>query len=225
MATLASSISGHGFHLTLSTTVTVPASSELAHRTLHVVHDLDPHVYADQYELAQRPGYSFLLWGTTDLEKPVSAVPQNGSVLLLTADTTIVPHHSPISITLEVPLHARYARPIAAADNQDAFYTVNLKRPIGFFAEEDGTATEMPSVLRPYASLHGWPSSPLSLIPDSAPDDPLEITIPAGVLDHIVWVDVGTALVMITMFFYLLHASLRTARRLSAKVKLSTKTE
>lgn len=47
--------------------------------------------------------------------------------------------------------------------------------------------------------------------------------IPVGVLDDLAWVDVGTAVVMVAMFFYLLHASLRTARRLSSRA--STKTD
>ncbi|OSD02743.1 hypothetical protein PYCCODRAFT_1467438 [Trametes coccinea BRFM310] len=225
MASLSSRISGDGFHFTVSTTIHIPDTLDLTHRTLHVVHDLDPHIYADQYELAQRPGYSSVLWGTTDLEKPVSAVPQNGSVLLLTADTSHVLSGTPVNLTLEVPLHARYGRPVAGADEKDTFYHIHLRRPIGFVAGEIGSAAEMPAALRPYASFHGWPSPPLSLIPDTAPNDPMEVIIPVGVLQHLAWVDVGTAVVMIAMFFYLLHAALRTARRLSVKVKVSTKTE
>ena len=75
----------------------------------------------------------------------------------------------------------------------------------------------MPSVLEPYQSLDGWPTSPLTLIPDSAPLEQLQVSVPVGLLDDLPWVDVGTALVMIVMFFYLLIASIRTARRLSTK--------
>ncbi|KAI9056646.1 hypothetical protein FKP32DRAFT_1615785 [Trametes sanguinea] len=225
MASLSSRISGDGFHFTVSTTIHVPDTLDLTHRTLHVVHDLDPHLYADQYELAQRPGYSAVLWGTTDLEKPVSAVPSNGSVLLLTADTSHVLAGTPVNLTLEVPLHARYSRPVAGVNEEDAFYRIQLRPPIGFMAGEIGSEAQIPAALRPYASLNGWPSPPLSLIPDVALNDTMIVTIPVGVLDHLAWVDVGTAVVMITMFFYLLHAALRTAGRLSRKVKVSTKTE
>ncbi|KAI8998942.1 hypothetical protein BD414DRAFT_433285, partial [Trametes punicea] len=228
MATLSSAISGSGFHFAITTTVSIPASPDAAKRKIHLVHDLDPHVYADQYELAQRPGYSAVLWGTTDLEKPVSAVPQNGSVLLLTADTSHLLPGQSADIILEVPLHARYGRPVAGVHQNQAFYRVPLKRPVGFLAEGLHTThvtatTEMPEVLRPYASLDGWPSPPLSLIRDISTADPLEIVLPVGVLDNLAWVDAGTAVVMITMFFYLMHASVKTARRISTKI--STKTE
>lgn len=140
MASLTSTLSGQGFHFTVSTTVYIPDSAGLDSRKLHVVYDLDPHVYADQYELAQRPEYSSTLWGTTDLEKPVSAVDAGGSVLLLTADTYRLGPSRPVNITLEVPLHARYGRPIAGATAHNATYRVSLKRPVGFFAVDVDSA-------------------------------------------------------------------------------------
>ncbi|KAI0371825.1 hypothetical protein BV20DRAFT_941513 [Pilatotrama ljubarskyi] len=225
MATLSSSISGAGFHFTLSTTVTVADSLVLDTQTLHILFDLDPHIYADQYELAQRPGYSSILWGTTDLEKPVSAVDPGGSVLLVTADTSRLVH-VPANITFDVPLHARYGRPVADVDADGAYHHIVVKRPLGFLASNaDGEHShgEVPPVLRPYVSLDGWPSFHMSIIPDTSTDGPFNVVIPVGVLDDLAWVDIGTATVMIAMFFYLLHASFRTARKLSRK--LSTKTD
>ncbi|KAI0822671.1 hypothetical protein BC628DRAFT_1388539 [Trametes gibbosa] len=140
MATLSSSIAPQGFHFTLSTAINIPDTSLLENRALHVVYDLDPHVYADQYELAQRPGYSSVLWGTSDLEKPVAAVNSDGSVLLLTADTSQLVRGQPANLTLEVPLHARYGRPIASTNTRDAIFHVALRRPIGFFAEDSHSA-------------------------------------------------------------------------------------
>ncbi|KAI0646742.1 PIG-X [Trametes meyenii] len=224
MPSLSSTHSGQGFHFTLTTTVSVEDSFDLDQLTLHLVYDLDPHVYADQYELAQRPGYSSLLWGTSDLEKPVSAVPTNGSVLLLKADTSQLPRHHAVNLTLEVPLHARYGGPAASVDGNDAFYRIHVKRPLGFFTfEQQGDVSVIPDTLRPYASLSGWPTGRSSLIPDTSSPQTLEVTIPVGVLDDLAWVDIGTAAVMIAMFFYLLQASLRTAGRLSRQV--STKTD
>ncbi|KAI0362794.1 hypothetical protein OH77DRAFT_1530344 [Trametes cingulata] len=232
MATLSSTITGSGFHFTLSTTFGLDDSVDLVDQQLHIVYDLDPHVYADQYELAQRPGYSTVLWGTTDLEKPVSAVDSDGSVLLLTADTSRLVSHPPANITFEVPLHARYGNPLAGVASDSAYHRIVLRRPLGFLAAKGDVracskqipvAREVPEPLRPYASLDGWPSSRLSLIRDTAADEPLNVVIPVGVLDDLTWVDLGTATVVITMFFYLLHASWKTARRLSSK--LSTKTD
>lgn len=82
---------------------------------------------------------------------------------------------------------------------------------------------DIPFTLQPYASLTGWPTSPLSLIPDIAANEPLNVVIPVGALDDLAWVDVGTAVVMLAMFFYLFHASVRTSRRLSSRA--STKTD
>ena len=45
----------------------------------------------------------------------------------------------------------------------------------------------------------------------------LIVVIPVGKLEDLAWVDVGTAAIMIAMFFYLLTASIRTARRLSSR--------
>ncbi|KAI0781274.1 PIG-X [Trametes elegans] len=223
MASLSTSLSSQGFHFSLSTTLHFPDTLDWDGRKLHVVYDLDPHVYADQYELAQRPGYSSLLWGTSDLEKPVSAVDGQGSVLLVTPDMSQMVEKGPTNITLEVPLHARYGRP-TAGNAKNATYRIVLDRPLGFFELEQSSGTELPPSLQRYTALNGWPSpSSLSLIPDATPEESLEVTIPVGVLDDLAWVDAGTAVVMISMFFYLLHASVRTARRLSGQV--STKTD
>ncbi|KAH9857759.1 PIG-X [Lenzites betulinus] len=220
MATLASSVAVQGFHFTLSTVVSVPDTSLLENRALHVVYDLDPHVYADQYELAQRPGYTSVLWGTSDLEKPVAVVDLGGSVLLLTADTSHLSRGQPANITLEVPLHARYGKPVASTNASNAFYHIPLKNPLGFFAEDGHCAS---NTLRQYTTLLGWPTASSSLIPDTSPDSTFDIVIPVGMLEDLAWVDIGTATVMIVMFLYLLHVSIRTAQRLSGKS--STKTD
>ena len=131
-ASLSSAVSAQGLHFTLSTAIHVPIWRDYRECDLHVLYDLDSHVYADRYELAQRPGYVFSLWGTSDLEKPVSAPEINGSVLLLTVD---IPEHAAArseNITVDVPLHARYAWPVSGP--APAYYPLALKRPIGFFA-------------------------------------------------------------------------------------------
>ncbi|KAH9901684.1 PIG-X [Cubamyces lactineus] len=220
MATLSSSISSQGFHFTVSTTISIPDTLNISHSRLHVVYDLDPHVYADLYELAQRPGYSSMLWGTSDLEKPVSAVPTNNSVLLLTADTSRLV--VPANITLDIPLHARYGRPVASRAT-NAFYRIILERPLGFLTSDLDHSVSVPEPLGSYMPLAGWPSNITTVIPDTTSTENLEVTVPVGVLNDLAWVDVGTAMVMLTMFFYLAHASLRTARRMSRKI--STKTE
>ncbi|KAI0710425.1 PIG-X [Cerioporus squamosus] len=220
LASLSSSVSTQGFHFTVSTTVNVASSQESRRCSLHVLHDLDPHVYADQYELAQRLGYTSTLWGTFDLERPVSAVDQAGSVLLLTTDLSQLVPGRAANITLEVPLHARYGRPVTGVE--DAYRKVGLRRPVGFFACSQEDVAPVPETLRQYTSLPGWPSLSLSLIPDTSPGERHDIVIPVGKLDDLTWVDVGTAAVMVAMFFYLLAASIRTARRLLSKPSMKT---
>ena len=57
----------------------------------------------------------------------------------------------------------------------------------------------------------------MSIIPDKSAGVTLKIEVPVGDLDDLAWVDVGTAVVVIAMFCYLLVASVRTTRRLSSK--------
>lgn len=80
----------------------------------------------------------------------------------------------------------------------------------------------VPEVLRQYTALPGWPTSSLSVIPDSSTKERLEVIVPVGKLSELAWVDVGTAVVMIAMFFYLLVTSIRTARRLFSIPSMKT---
>ncbi|KAH9946408.1 uncharacterized protein BXZ73DRAFT_95906 [Epithele typhae] len=205
MSSLDSALQPQGFHFTVSTSC-----------ALHVLHDLGPDVYADEYELAQRPDYTTALWGLSDLERPLSAVPPDGTVLLLTAGL-----RPGSSVTLDVPLHARYATPVSG--DSAAYHTARLRRPLGFLSCPLDKPAPVPDALLSYVSLPGWPTGSLALIHDAAPRDPLEVTVPVGVLEDLKWVDVGTAAVMLAAFFYLLASATRTARRLAAKS--STKTD
>lgn len=233
---LAASISTQGFHFTLSTTVHIPSPSKYDACSLHLLHVLDSHVYADQYELAQRPDYTISFWGTSDLERPVSAIAPDNSLLLLALHPARYLTAQSMNVTLDVPLHARYGRPASASGPPN--FAIQLKQPIGFFScpgsqdSEQGQAMQLPAAtdmnlgvpdaLRPYTSLPGWPSSPMSLITDTSANDSLKVIVPVGKLDDLAWVDVGTAVVMIAMFFYLLAASIRTARRLFTKSSAKT---
>lgn len=129
---LTSTISTQGFHFSVSTAVHITPEQNLSGCALHIVHKLDPHVYADQYELAQRPDYNFSLWGTSDLERPVSAVDSHGSTLLVSLPLFESAEHETTNVVLDVPLHARYGRPVQRPDA--AFHTIHLAKPFGFFS-------------------------------------------------------------------------------------------
>ena len=125
---LSSSLNAQGFHFTLTTRLTPRAYPPAANCTLHLLHVLPPDVYADQYELAQRPGLSAeSLTGASDLELPVGAVDEGGSVLLLEVREGVGEDGE---LVVDVPLHARYGRPNLAG----GYHTIQLERPTGFWA-------------------------------------------------------------------------------------------
>lgn len=83
--------------------------------TLHLLYTLPPLLFVDTHELAQRDAsYAFEHWGTRDLERPVHALPNELSELLLTvrlpeagADVDV----PETVVQVEVPMHLRYGAP------------------------------------------------------------------------------------------------------------------
>lgn len=120
--------SSGGFHFTYTSKISNVSLDAYPDCSLNVVHVLPSHVYADQYELAQRPDYSFVLQGTHDLELPVSAVEHTDSVLLLKSLNR--PTNDEISI--DVPLHVRYGKPMPPGHS--GYDTIALKPPFGLWA-------------------------------------------------------------------------------------------
>ncbi|CCM05331.1 uncharacterized protein FIBRA_07545 [Fibroporia radiculosa] len=209
-ASLSSSLSAQGFHFTYSTRVHVEDVSAVANCSLHIVHVLPPDVYADQYELALRPGYASSLRGTSDLERPVAAVDKNGSVLLI--DVEIV-EDTRYEYTVDIPLHARYGHP--AEESGRPYHTIILPPPLGFWAcPTSELSRPFPEQLVPHVSPDAFAFSSISLIPHTPSDERAEVTIPVGKLGDLAMVDIGTAAVMLIMFSYIVVVSIRTARRL-----------
>lgn len=135
MAT-STSLTAQGFHFTLTTHLAPRPHPPADNCTLHLLHALPPDVYADQYELAQRPGLSASsLTGASDLELPVGAVDEGGSLLLLA-----VPEETQGSgeLVFDVPLHARYGRPSL----RGGFRTIQLEPPVGFWACPESNLSE-----------------------------------------------------------------------------------
>ncbi|OCH95220.1 hypothetical protein OBBRIDRAFT_809924 [Obba rivulosa] len=205
---LSSALSGKGFHVVHTTRVVLDAPCPEC--SLHLVHDLPPHVYVDPYELAQRPGFTFTLEGSSDLELPVFAVDPAGSVLLLTVD---VPSKNTTELSVNVPLHARYGTPVA--DSGSPYETIPLKEPLGFWAcPATGEHHAPPDALAPYIPEDAFKDSILTVIPHNASSSPVQLTIPVGRVADLAFVDIGTFGTMLFMFLYLATVALRTARRL-----------
>lgn len=132
---LSSSLTAQGFHFTVTTRLAPHPHAPAENCTLRLLHALPPDVYADRYELAQRPGLSASsLTGASDLELPVGGVDEGGSVLLLD-----VPEEGESGeLVVDVPLHARYGRP----SSQGGYHTIQLGRPVGFWVCHEPSLSE-----------------------------------------------------------------------------------
>ena len=109
MAQLSSSISpAYGYHRTSLTRISFTHPELLGpikNCTLYLHFTLPPLIFVDPYELAHyEESYSFRHWGTSNLELPVTAVPQESSFLLLTVKTT---KSDTREMEVKLPLHVR----------------------------------------------------------------------------------------------------------------------
>ncbi|KAH9830977.1 PIG-X [Rhodofomes roseus] len=229
MSRLFSSLDARGFHFTYTTRLTLRDPARTADCTLHLLHVLPPDVYADQYELVQRPGFSVTVRGTSDLELPVGAVGSEGSVLLLDVEVE-ERREAEMELVIDVPLHARYGNPSAA--DKPELRSVQMDRPVGFWACPSSSESytreclqpshlcsgsgsmNVPHEIAPHIQPDMFTTSSLSIIPHSPSVQASELVIPVGNLTDLAFVDVGTAITMLLCFLYLAVVSVRTARRL-----------
>lgn len=82
----------------------------------------------------------------------------------------------------------------------------------------EASGRALPAELVPHILPDAFSTSLLSVIPHTTTSEHIDITVPLGKLGDLAVVDVGTAAVMLLMFFYLAVASSMTARRLHARV-------
>lgn len=84
--------------------------------SVHLFYRLPSSLFVDPYELAQRQElYTFVKWGQVDLEKPVHAVANSDTDVLVNVPCPPIPStdvNKEMEVTVEVPLHARYGFPI-----------------------------------------------------------------------------------------------------------------
>ncbi|CAA7267242.1 unnamed protein product [Cyclocybe aegerita] len=123
MAYLTSRVhSPQGFHPTFTTSIHSPLQLLVSGHnltsscTLHLLYTLPPGIFVDRHELALRHNqYTFIHWGSRDLERPVGAVeasevlisvPEPGGVELEKDDG-----QGEVEVRVEVPMHLRYGRP------------------------------------------------------------------------------------------------------------------
>ncbi|KAF9562881.1 hypothetical protein CPC08DRAFT_357066 [Agrocybe pediades] len=226
-----------GSHPVSTTTIHLPSpSTPYESCSLHVYYALPPLLFVDTHELAQRSAsYTFRHWGTKDIEKPVHALPDEISELLINVPagttTTMVNNaeEGGKDVHVEVPMHLRYGAPKSSSGTLDddgetrSYEQLRVDWPKGF-------------MLCPYSSNVRWSKQALTLpahvlaalpgsqdgniivaIPPQA--DAFEaydtLTLPVGNTKDIAFVESLTALTILACFIWLVKASWRTAKRLN----------
>lgn len=110
MALLSTSLtSRNGFHTTFSSEITVHNPADIEDCSLHILHILPPRIFVDPYELANYNNfYTFKIWGTSNLELPVTVVGSEGSAVLLDVVLSKTLESGQRTLVVDVPLHVRY---------------------------------------------------------------------------------------------------------------------
>ncbi|BFZ59108.1 protease B nonderepressible form [Saitoella coloradoensis] len=124
---------GVGMHPVLVTQIT-PTEPPAEECTLNALYTLPSPVFLDKYQLADRAAFksggvsSSRVWGETDLEAPVWAVDGWGSMAAVEVDWR--GQEVKDDITVELPLHMRYAVP-------DDERQVEIQQPVVYWACEN----------------------------------------------------------------------------------------
>ncbi|KAJ7623627.1 PIG-X [Roridomyces roridus] len=219
MTTSSSILQPQSFHPVFETSITADGFDNCS---LNLLYTLPPIVFIDAYELANRAdAYTFQYAGppsSSNLELPVAAVAkEDASVLLSTPWAT-----SDSSRVVELPFHVRYG---PATDDEQTFVETPLSWPDVFFACPSGSDTSalppMPASLSaPFASMSIFPVHPP---PDAVPEE--IIRTPVGTTADVARVELGTAVVVIASFFFLVRVARRTVRRLNSGNRVLTARE
>ena len=139
---LTSSISpAYGYHHISLTRISFTAPEPLGSSqncTLHLHFTLPPLIFVDSYELAHyEESYTFRHWGTSNLELPVAALPQENASLLLTARTTL---NSTREVEVKLPFHVRYGD--VTRVSLIGYEPTEMEWPTGFLAcSRSGTSS------------------------------------------------------------------------------------
>ena len=135
-----------GFHPISTSTVQLPRPSSLYRScSLHLYYTLPPLVFVDTHELTERSSYyTYSHWGSRDLEKPVHALPDVSSEVLLNVPIPAQDewdNDEGETISVEMPMHLRYGSPRSTRSREDAdekaktqpYEEIHLDWPKAFF--------------------------------------------------------------------------------------------
>jgi hypothetical protein len=117
----------HGFHSTLTTRLFDERSR--SNCSFHLLYQFPTHVFVDPYELASRQTPCALL-GSMDLELPETAMPQEGSGVLLNVSLPAPLPQGTFDHAVDIPIHVRYAKP----RHSPRHIPVEVPLPVGFWA-------------------------------------------------------------------------------------------
>jgi len=236
MAYLISSIEPtKGFHPTSTSIIHLPPPSSLYQSCLlYLFFTLPPLVFVDTHELTQRGAhYTFSHWGSRDLEKPVHAVSNEPSEVLVNVE--IPPplewyEFDGERLQVEVPMHLRYGTPRStrsrqehSIDKSEPYERIQIDWPKAFFLCPSTTS------LTAKTSLPSLPAHVFAALPSGNPRTKILIPIPphpqysntsstlflpVGDTSDLAFVEPLTVVVILLCFLALLKSSWRTARRI-----------
>ncbi|KAJ7061021.1 PIG-X [Mycena amicta] len=219
MQTSSTLIHAQSFHPIFKTTIHPPSSSQYD-CSIHLLYRFPALIIVDPYELDNRAAsYSFQHAGPSNLELPVVAfdpTSSNSSLLL----TLVVDH----GLDVEVPLHVRYG-PVDKGSSP-AIIRTEVPWPEVFYACLDNSPSDetLPPMPREFAS--SFQGKTIHRIP--APENALRVETvetPVGNAGDVRTVEMGTAVVIIVSFVYLLRAMQRAFRRLNTGTASKEKVE
>nr|GAT59280.1 predicted protein [Mycena chlorophos] len=207
----------HSFHPTFQTSIS--AYHATPDCSLHLLYALPPLIFVDPYELANRVDfYSFQHAGPSNLELPVFALDpeRSNSSVLLTVKAGV---ETDALVDVQVPLLVRYGA--VSNDSQSGFIQTEVPWPVVFHACS-GSDSESQIPLMPDSFASPFASKSIRVI--STPENvrvAVEIVrTPVGNSSDVRTVELGTALVIIVCFLYLLRAMQRPVLRRTAKEKV-----
>ncbi|KAF9054137.1 PIG-X [Panaeolus papilionaceus] len=220
-----------GFHPTSVTTINNPGN-HYQQCSLHLYFNLPALVFVDTNELSQRStDYTYKHWGNTDLEKPVHALPDARTELLITlASVSAVQstNEVPKAIEVLVPLHFRYGLPRKHKSNahDEAYEQINIHWPTPFFRCLDSTMQGYSdSVNLPQHVFDALDNSTrtqghslIPILPHSTTGNAYDtVNLPLGFKNDLVFVEPLTAITIVLCAFWILRVALKTASRLTSQ--------
>ncbi|KAJ6459784.1 PIG-X [Mycena vitilis] len=212
----------HSFHPVFRTAISAPGYTNCS---LHLYYVLPAIVFVDPYELNDRgEAYTFQYAGPSNLELPVFALPaaEHDPELLITVAQSL-PEDGVLDV--EVPLHVRYG---ATAKTSPPFEHTQLPWPSAFLVCSS-TSASPPTIQAPSARLPpmhpslaaSFAAAPSTSIVRLSPPPgalPFEtIRTPVGSAADVRRVEIGTAVVVLAAFVYLVCATRRTVARMAGR--------